>query len=273
MLVSCSMWPWPCERITGSTARVISAAAKKFTSIWSRNCSGVNSSAAPSEPRPAMFAKTLMRPKRLSVAETAFSREPALVTSSDSASVLSGLLAASCSTASVRRAPIAMQSPRSKATSARARPNPLEAPVMNQVRTIAFLLVNNRRFDAADANWAYFGSVRRRFESEAGNLPTVLAPPSNPIGSTVNCRLQVARLTQPSYVGNDRNLPHAIDGQARIQRDSQRQRTPQTGIVRPGYSGVPETPASYTAACACSTAERSRSATCKQSTHSIQTQR
>jgi len=38
---------------------------------------------------------------------------------------------------------------------------------MNQVRTIAFLLVNNRRFDAADANWAYFGSVRRRFESEA----------------------------------------------------------------------------------------------------------
>ena len=40
MLVSCRMRPLRCARIVGSTARVISAAAKKLTSICSRSCIG-----------------------------------------------------------------------------------------------------------------------------------------------------------------------------------------------------------------------------------------
>ena len=42
------------RRICGSTARVISAAAKKFSSICSRSCSRLNSSQAPATPRPAV---------------------------------------------------------------------------------------------------------------------------------------------------------------------------------------------------------------------------
>ena len=83
------MCPLACARIAGSTRRVISAAAKKLTSICSRNCSGENSSTAPSEPRPAMLARTSMRPKRSSAASTAVSRASASVTSSPTASARS----------------------------------------------------------------------------------------------------------------------------------------------------------------------------------------
>ena len=133
MLVSCRMRPPPCSRIAGSTARVISAAAKKLTSICARNCPGENSSAAPSEPSPAILASTSMRPNRSSAVRTACARAAASVTSSATASAASGCGAASAWSASARRAASAARSPRARTASARARPKPLDAPVMNHV--------------------------------------------------------------------------------------------------------------------------------------------
>src|SRR3954452_20566351 len=137
------MAPPPCLRMCGRTARVSAAGAKKCRSNSARSSSSVVSSTAPTWVRPALLTSTSMRPNSSSAFATAASRCVASVTSSGTAKTRSpGPRSAS---ESVLRAAATTESPRSRTASAMARPKPLEAPVMNQMRTERKLPTGLRR--------------------------------------------------------------------------------------------------------------------------------
>jgi len=76
------MWPWPCRRMAGSTARHTRIVPKKFVSNCSRASAIDVDSTAPARPNPALFTTASIRPSDSRTRLTAFSTDSSDVMSS-----------------------------------------------------------------------------------------------------------------------------------------------------------------------------------------------
>src|ERR1022692_1120526 len=133
-----TMCPLRCERIPGSTRRVIAASAKKLVSNILRISSSAPSSTAAEYPCPALLTSTSMPPNAFSARATASCRCLASVTSNASANEVSGYARTMSAICAGLRAVATQRWPFSRTRSASALPSPVEQPVMNQMG-VAFL--------------------------------------------------------------------------------------------------------------------------------------